>query len=189
MLGKNRFRKFITLITVAAIWCVYSTVALAVPTNTAGEITVSGNVTVNGQPAVSNSTILSGASIVSAEDSSAVISLGKAGNIQLAPNTALALSFHDASISGQLTSGSVTVLNAAQDVNIKTLTGDTIVLKPGETVSANGAQTKTPDKPTNKEWWIWVLIFGGAAVGVVWAAHHSNSSNLGGSAITVSPTR
>ena len=60
MLGKNRFRKFVTLITVAAIWCVYSTVAFALPIDAAGEITVTGQVTVNGQPAVSSSTVLSG---------------------------------------------------------------------------------------------------------------------------------
>ena len=82
MLGKNIFRKFITSITVAAIWCVYSTVAFAVPTDSAGEITVTGQVTVNGQPAVSNSTILSGATIVAGPDSSAVISLGKTGRIE-----------------------------------------------------------------------------------------------------------
>ena len=48
----------------AAVWCVYSMVAFAMPVDQSGEITVSGQVTVNGQPAVSSSTILSGAVIV-----------------------------------------------------------------------------------------------------------------------------
>jgi len=63
MLGKNTIRKFVTLTTVAAVWCVYSMVAFALPVDSAGEITVTGQVTVNGQPAVSNSTLLSGAVI------------------------------------------------------------------------------------------------------------------------------
>ena len=49
MLGKNYFRKFVTLTTTITVWCVYSMVALAVPNESAGEITVSGQVTVNGQ--------------------------------------------------------------------------------------------------------------------------------------------
>ena len=56
MFGKNSLRKFITTVTVAAVWCVYSSVAFAVPVNMGGELTVSGQVTVNGQAAVSNST-------------------------------------------------------------------------------------------------------------------------------------
>ena len=71
MLGKNTIRKFVTLTTVAAVWCVYSMVAFAMPVDSAGEITVTGQVTVNGQPAVSNSTLLSGAVIGTASASSA----------------------------------------------------------------------------------------------------------------------
>ena len=59
MLGKNRIRKSITLLTAVAVWCVYSSVIFALPKDVTGEITVTGQVTVNGQTAVSNSTILS----------------------------------------------------------------------------------------------------------------------------------
>ena len=47
MLGKNIIRKSVTLTTIAAVWCVYSMVAVALPKDTAGEITVTGQVTVN----------------------------------------------------------------------------------------------------------------------------------------------
>src|SRR5438067_937848 len=73
MLGKNSFRKFITLMTVAAVWCVYSSVAFAMPNDLKAELTVTGQVSVNGQPAVSSSTILSGATIVTGDNSSAVV--------------------------------------------------------------------------------------------------------------------
>ena len=207
MLDKNRIRKFITSVTIATIWCVYSTVAFAMPERATGEITVSGQVTVNGQAAVTNSTILSGGTIVSGPDSSAIISIGKSGRIQLAANTSVALSFHDNTISGQLTSGSLSVLNAAEAVSVKTSTGEIVVVKPGESVSADGSKAVDDDyKDANgkcidankdgkldcdrgKAWWAWVLIFGGATAGIIWAAHNSNSADLGGSAIIVSPTR
>jgi len=98
MLGKNISRKFFTLVTVAAVWCVYSMVALAMPVDQAGEITVTGQVTVNGQPAVSNATILSGAVIETGANSSAVVSLGKLGRIEILADSNLTLNFSAGSI-------------------------------------------------------------------------------------------
>jgi hypothetical protein len=127
MLGKNTFRKFVTLITVAAIWCVYSTVAFAVPIDTAGEITVTGQVTVNGQTAVSNSTVLSGATIVAGPDSSAVISLGKTGRVEVSANSSLTLSFTDNSIVCIVSEGKARISNAA-GVATTVTTKDTTVI-------------------------------------------------------------
>ncbi len=112
MLGKNSFRKFTTLLTLAAVWCVYSTVAFALPKDLAGEITVTGQVTVNGQTAVSNSTVLSGSTIVTGSDSSAVVSLGKTGRIEVLANSNLTLSFTDSSIIGTLSEGKYRISNA-----------------------------------------------------------------------------
>src|SRR3954454_21347491 len=105
MLGKNTVRKFVTLTTVAAVWCVYSMVAFALPVDTAGEITVTGQVTVNGQPAVSNSTIMSGAVIATAQNSSAIVSLGKSGRVEILADSNMTLRFTDNSIVGTLTTG------------------------------------------------------------------------------------
>ena len=77
MLGINCFRKIVTSFTAAAVLCVYSSFALAAPTDLTGEITVTGQVSVNGQAAVSNSTVMSGSTIVTGPGSSAIISLGK----------------------------------------------------------------------------------------------------------------
>jgi hypothetical protein len=113
MLGKNSFRKFTTLTTLAAVWCVYSMVAYAIPKDLAGEITVTGQVSVNGQAAVSSSTILSGSTIVTGSDSSAVISLGKTGRIEVLANSSLTLSFTDNSIIGTLSEGKYRISSAA----------------------------------------------------------------------------
>ena len=113
MLGKNNFRKFITTVTVAAVWCVYSSVAFAVAKDMAGEITVTGQVTVNGQAAVSNSTVISGSTIVTGADSTAVVSLGKTGRIEVLANSSLTLSFSETSIIATLSEGKYRVSNAA----------------------------------------------------------------------------
>jgi hypothetical protein len=113
MLGKNSFRKFITLTTLITVWTVYSMVALAASPGSTAEITVTGQVSVNGQAAVSNSTIVSGSTIVTGSGSSAVISLGKTGRIELQADSNLNLQFSDNSIVGVLSSGKLTVTNAA----------------------------------------------------------------------------
>jgi hypothetical protein len=93
MFGKTILRKSVTLTVLAAVWCVYSMVAFAAPVDTAAEITVTGQVTVNGQAAVSNATVLSGAVITTAANSSATISLGKNGRVEVDQNTSITLNF------------------------------------------------------------------------------------------------
>jgi hypothetical protein len=93
MFGKTILRKSVTLTVLAAVWSVYSMVAFAAPVDTAAEITVTGQVTVNGQAAVSNATVLSGAVITTAANSSATISLGKNGRVEVDQNTSITLNF------------------------------------------------------------------------------------------------
>jgi hypothetical protein len=109
MVGSNIVRKSVTTLTMVAVWCVYSMVAFAMPKDVSGEITVSGQVTVNGQPAVSNSTILSGAVINTAAGSSAVVSLGKLGRLEIQEGTNVTLRFSDNGIIAMLDSGRVRV--------------------------------------------------------------------------------
>ena len=113
MLGKNIIRKSVTSITLVTVWCVYSMVAVALPKDFAGEITVSGQVTVNGQPAVSNSTILSGAVITTADNSRALVSLGKTGRIEIMENANVTLRFSENSIVAVMTVGKAHFSNAA----------------------------------------------------------------------------
>ena len=113
MFGKNSFRRLITLGTLVSVWTVFSMVALAAPYGSTADISVTGTVTVNGQAAVSNSTIVSGSSIVTGADSSATISLGKIGRVELMSDSNLTLQFSETSITGVINSGKVRVTNAA----------------------------------------------------------------------------
>lgn len=113
MLGKNIARKFVTLTTLATLLCVSSMIALAGPLVAGAEIAVTGQVTVNGQTAVSNSTITSGSSITTAKGSSAVVSLGKLGRVEVQEDTTMTLNFTDSSIIAMLDSGKVRVSTPA----------------------------------------------------------------------------
>jgi len=126
MLGKN-FRKITTSFTAAAVLCVYSMVGLAATKDLTGEISVVGQVSVNGQTAVSNSTIISGSTIVTGADSSAIISLGKTGRIEVLANSNIVLNFSDTSIVGILDSGKARVANAS-GVATTITTKDTTVI-------------------------------------------------------------
>jgi hypothetical protein len=127
MLGKNCFQKITTSITAVAVLCVYSMVGLAATKDLNGEITVTGQVTVNGQSAVSNTTIVSGSTVVTGADSSAVISLGKTGRIEVLADSNIVLNFSDTSIVGILNSGKARVANSA-GVATTITTKDTTVI-------------------------------------------------------------
>ncbi|HLA94635.1 MAG TPA: hypothetical protein VK612_02855 [Pyrinomonadaceae bacterium] len=113
MLGKNILRKSVCSLTAIAVLCVYSSWVLALPGVLTGEITVVGQVTVNGQPAVSNSTIISGSTIVTGSNSSAIVSLGKTGRVEVLADSNLVLNFSESNIVGILSSGKARVANAA----------------------------------------------------------------------------
>src|SRR5688572_2613913 len=112
MLGKNILRKSVCSLAAIAVLCVYSSWAIALPNTLTGEITVTGQVTVNGQTAVSNSTIVSGSTIVTGANSSAVISLGKTGRVEVLADSNLVLNFSATGIVGILSSGKARVSNA-----------------------------------------------------------------------------
>ena len=122
-----------------------------------------------------------------------IISIGKLGKIELAPNTTLALSFTEKGISGDLTAGSVTVLSAADSVIINTVGGNTVTLNSGETASANNAQKKddtTSDSGGGHAGLIWAVILVAAGAGIVLAATtNNNNTQLGGTSTVVSPSR
>jgi hypothetical protein len=92
-----------------------------------GELIISGDgaVTVDGERAVSGRSVYSGSNVTTGE-TGAVISLGKAGRLELAPNTSLDLNLSDKDISANLVAGQVKVFNSA-GVNTKINTRDEIV--------------------------------------------------------------
>jgi hypothetical protein len=132
MLGKNIMHKTLTFLTAVAVWCVYSSVAMAAPKDVTGEITITGQVTVNGQAAVSNSTIVSGSTIVTGTNSSATVGLGKNGRVELLSDTTVTLKFSDNSIVGELSAGKVRVWNAAGIATTFTTRTATVIADAGQ---------------------------------------------------------
>ena len=198
MNSKLWIRKALSMCLSVAILATYSMVALAGPGKAAGELAVSGKtvngeapfVFVNGEVARSGRSVFSGSTITTSDSSNAVINLSKLGKIELAPNTALNLTFSENGISGDLTSGTVSVLGSAENVTIKTPNGKTVQLAAGQSVSVSGLQDDDDDDDHGgAAWWVWGGIFGGAAVVLLWTALSDNDVQVGGGGTVISPTR
>lgn len=132
MLAKNCLRKLIASFTAVAVFCVSSSLALAGTKDVTGEITVTGQVTVNGQTAVSNSTIVSGSTVVTGPNSSAIISLGKVGRIEVLADSSIVLNFADSNIVAILSSGKTKVSSAAGVAATVTTKDATVIADSGQ---------------------------------------------------------
>ena len=132
MLVKNCLRKLVTTFTAVAVLCVYTSVSFAQTKDAAGEITVTGQVTVNGQPAVSNATIVSGSTVVTGANSSAIVSLGKIGRVEVLADSNITLNFSDNGITAILSSGKAKVSNAAGVATSVTTKDTTIIADSGQ---------------------------------------------------------
>jgi hypothetical protein len=199
MNSKLWIRKALSMCLSVAVLATYSMVALAGPGKAAGELAVSGKsvngeapfVFVNGELARSGRSVFSGSTIKTSESSNAVINLSKLGKIELAPNTVLNLTFDEKGISGDLTSGTVSVLGVAENVTIKTLNGKTVQLTAGQSVSASGQQDDDDDDDNGggAAWWIWGGVFGAAAVVIIWTALSDGEIQTGTGGTVISATR
>src|SRR6266581_6620350 len=111
MISRTWSRKSIAFLAAVAVLSVYSMVALATPGQKAssGELSVSGQVTVNGQAAISGATVFSDSVVATAANSSATISLGKLGRVELLPNSSAKLSFSEGNVSASLDAGRIQV--------------------------------------------------------------------------------
>jgi hypothetical protein len=205
----------------AALFATSSMVALAGGKTAMGELTVSGGaeVLVNGEAAQSGRTVFSSNTITTPANTSAVINLGKTGQIEIAPNSSVTLAFDENSISGALASGRVKV-NGAENVaaNISTKTAQVIadtasakafvVNFDGTKTSAsselgsavlNEAGKTTPvskDDDDNGGFFsansavLYAIIFGGAAATIIYiAARDNNKFTFSTGSTVVSPTR
>lgn len=125
-------RKSTSLIAAIAVLCVFSMVALGAPKDVTGEITVTGQVSVDGQAVVSNSTIVSGSSITTGTNSSAIISLGKTGRIEVLDDSSMTLKFSENNITGMISSGKIRVTNAAGVATTFTTKNSTVIGDSGQ---------------------------------------------------------
>ena len=196
-------RKALSMCLVVATIATYSMVTLASSERVAGELLVSGKnvdgqiafVKVNGEMAQSGRSVFSSSTIATPENASAIINLGKIGQIELGPNTTLALSFDDKGINGDLIAGRLSVLSAADVVNVKTTGGKMVKLNAGETATSGqtGGQTQDDDDDDDGGGGgglLYALVLGGAIVGLVLAARTDNNRiAIGGGSNVVSLTR
>lgn len=118
MISRTWSRKSIAFCLAVAVLSVYSMVVLATPgqlgqTGASGELSVSGQVTVNGTNAISGATIFSDSTVQTAKGSSAVVSLGKLGRVELLPDTTMKISFNESGITTMLESGRTRVSTPA----------------------------------------------------------------------------
>lgn len=109
MISRTLSRKTIALTLAVAVWSLTSMVALAAqgqqgPT---GDLSVVGEVTVNGTSAISGATVFSDSTVTTAKGSSAVVSLGKLGRVEVLPDSSVKLSFNSTGISATLDAGRV----------------------------------------------------------------------------------
>lgn len=167
-------RTIVSLCLIMTVLVSSSMVALANSVKPVGELVVNGksdkSVTVNGEPATSGRTIFAASTITTPEGMTAVLDLGKAGKIELAPNTTYNLN-SDGSLSGSLTAGTARVLNSASAVGVKTLTGETVSLNAGDMVTANSAAVKkNAANASDNDWWVWAVIFGAATFFILYFA-------------------
>lgn len=195
--SKIWIRKLLSTCLAVAIITTYSMVALASSEKIAGELLVTGKaingqdpfVKINGENAQTGRSIFTGSTISTPENVSAVVNLGKSGRIELSPNTIISLSFNEKGMSGDLSAGRVTVLNAAESMIVKTAEGKTVALNAGESVGTTNAKAQADDDDHGSSLLIYAIILGGAAAGIIYAATRDNTIALGGGATVVSTTR
>ena len=115
-------RKPIALALAVAIWSVYSMVALAAQEQKMGELTVVGDVAVNGTSAISGANVFTDSTVTTAKGSSAVVSLGKLGRVEVLPESSVKLGFNETGMTVMLDQGRVrlsTSMNTTASVTTK----------------------------------------------------------------------
>jgi hypothetical protein len=123
MISRNWSRMPITLALALAILSTYSMVGLAAQQGPTGDLSVVGEVTVNGTSAISGATVFSDSTVTTAKGSSAVVSLGKLGRVEVLPESSLKLSFSDTGVTAMLDSGRVRI-SSSSGVNASVTTKD-----------------------------------------------------------------
>lgn len=185
-------RKAVAACALTAIIATTSMVTLAAPGRAAAELTVSGRILngeapvvyVNGEASKSGRSIFSSSTVATPEETTAVVSIGKTGSLELAPNSTVNVLFDDESVNAELTAGTLTVLGSLGTVNVRTNDGKTTVLNPGESISAEGSTSARQQTSSRDKTWIWLLVAGGAAAAVLVAVAASNGDDS-----VVSPNR
>jgi len=147
---KTLVRKFITLSLVITTLTL-SPLFLFAQNKLTGELLITkisadGFVSVNGEQAASGRSITSASEIVTSPQANAKVLLPQTGTVLIAPNSRLNLSFVSSSISGDLTSGEITI-ETAPNTTLNFLTPDGTITLP-VTNQANVIKVKVEKNKT-----------------------------------------
>jgi hypothetical protein len=226
MITSSNFRSLLSravaLSLVVSFLSVQATISFASPATRviSAELTVSGQaargekpyVLVNGEQAFSGRTFFSNRNIATTETTSATISLGRLGRIDLAPSSSLNLEFSEGRIAGVLSTGSVSVVSS-EGVSVKIDTPDDsvtnkenspsrfsvavvdgrtgVAVQSGTLRNGRGSEIKPQDDDDDDDddddWKTaaaWIAVIGGAVVAVVLIATLGDDDDD-----TVSPVR
>jgi hypothetical protein len=213
MNSKAITRKALTMCLSVAIITALSSLVLAATGKAIGELTINNlngetpQVKVNDEVAQSGHTVFSANTITTSDNAGATINFGKFGSVNVAPNTVVSFNASNTGLTGEIIAGQITTFS--ESLTIKTVDGNIISPKFGEAVSSTGVKAKGDDerdangKCIDKDgdgvlecddaggaWLIWTLVFGGAAVGILYATlRNNNRVAIGGGTTVVSPTR
>jgi hypothetical protein len=87
-------------------------------------IQINGQVLVNGTSAISGATVFSDSTVTTASRSSAVVSLGKLGRVEVLPSSTMKLTFADSSVSVSMLDAGRVRVSSSSGVNASTTTND-----------------------------------------------------------------
>lgn len=105
-----------------------------------GKLKVEGEVTVNGTSAISGATVFSDSTVTTAKGSSAVVSLGKLGRVEVTEESTMKLSFTEDSVSVEMLQAGRVEVSSSPGVS------GTVNTKDGQVVAASrGRQMFTVD--------------------------------------------
>lgn len=85
---------------------------------------LTGEVTVNGTKAVAGASVSSDSAITTGQNSSAVVSLGKLGRVEVLPQTTMKLSFADDKVSVEMLEAGRVRVSSSSNINASTTTND-----------------------------------------------------------------
>lgn len=122
----------ILMVTVGSSYCLITSTAFAqVSPKLVGQLSVRGQVALNGINTVSGATVFGGSQIKTGVNSSAIVSLGKMGQVDLEPESELILRVDAGIIGGHLRSGRA-IISAPAGIAVNLATADGIAVSDGK---------------------------------------------------------
>ncbi len=132
MTGIKKATAVILVATVGIFQSLITGTALAqITPQTAGDLSVRGSVTLNGVNAGNGATVFNGGQIKTGSNGTAIINLGKMGQVELASDSELVLKLDSGTIGGNLRSGRATV-SAPAGIGVNLLTADGVAVAEGK---------------------------------------------------------